>query len=246
VSSYRAGLDLARRELLETGETSLEHAMAGFSRKLGSALEHKGDLTGADGVLREALEYSGPASPLRASILLGLGRVSARRKRMRDAYRSLAEGLEGAIQSDDEATQAAIHRVVGELRRSEGNLVGAVASLTSSLRLLTGGDPPLLELATVAVELAATLASGADAEAAVDALERARALAEQADAPYLESRVAAAEALLCEGRGEARQAAGHYRRAGAAAARAGDASAFRAYLAAADGGDAGPARVSAP
>ena len=232
VLSYRSGLDLARRELLETGEASLEDAMAGFSRKLGTAMAHKGDLTGADGVLREALEYSGPTSLLRASILLGLGRVSAQRKRSRDAYRLLGEALEVAIQCEDDATQAAIHRAVGELRRSEGNLVGAAASFTSALRQLTDVGAPRLELAGSAVELATTLAQGADPIAAGDALERARMLAEQADAPHLEARIAAAEALLCESRGEAAEAATHYQRAGEAAARAGDAGASRTYLSA--------------
>ncbi|MGD8862252.1 MAG: protein kinase [Myxococcales bacterium] len=229
VAYFRRGLELVRRELLETGDTSLEGAIAGFSRKLGNALAHKGDLTGADGVLREALEFCGPASSTRAAILLGLGDVSARRRSTRDAYRLMGEALETAIQADDELTQAAVQRAVGLLRRNEGNMEGAVAALRSAMALLAARGAPKLERAGVAVELGAILVHGDDGEAARQTLEQARALAAEAEAPHLQARIAEAEALLSEAGGQREEAAEHYRAAEHAAARAGDARASAFY-----------------
>ena len=76
--------------MLETGDPSLEGALAGFGRKLGRALVRRGDYTGAEGVLREALEFCGPRSSHRANILLELARVVGLRRKMRSAYRRSA------------------------------------------------------------------------------------------------------------------------------------------------------------
>jgi len=43
VLAFRRGLDVARRELMITGEVSLDRAIVTFSRKLGQALEASGD-----------------------------------------------------------------------------------------------------------------------------------------------------------------------------------------------------------
>ena len=52
VLGYRRALEVARREVLETGDMMMDAALVTFSRKLGRALEHVSDLSGADGVLR--------------------------------------------------------------------------------------------------------------------------------------------------------------------------------------------------
>jgi tetratricopeptide (TPR) repeat protein len=229
VLAFRRCLDLVRRELLELGETSLEDAMASFSRKLGNALGRGGDLTGAEGVLREALEFCRPGSIARAHVLLGLGRVVANRKRLRDAYRLLGEALEIAIQRDDDATQAAVHVTVGELRRSESNLVGAVGAFSAALQRLSHMNADALAVARAAVELAVTLAQGSDPQAAGESLLRAQELAREADAPHLEARAAAAMAELHETLGDRGRAETHLRHACEAALRAGDASGFARY-----------------
>jgi tetratricopeptide (TPR) repeat protein len=224
VQAFRRCLDLVRRELLESGETSLEEAMASFSRKLGNALARTSDLTGAEGVLREALEFCPPGTSARALVLLGLGRVVASRNRPRDAYRMLGEALELAIQRNDTATQAAVHIAVGELRRAEGNVVGAVAAFSTALHRLAKAGADGLALAKGAVELACTLAEGDDPQAASDALMRAEELARKAEAPYLEARAAGALAAVRESQGEHAVAEACLRKALASAAEAGDAA----------------------
>jgi serine/threonine-protein kinase len=223
VQAYRRGLDLVRRELLESGDTSFEEALASFSRRLGNALARAEDVTGAEGVLREALEFCPPHSIGRAHILLGLGRVVASRQRLRDAYRLLGEAVEIAIQRDDEAMQAAAHLVVGELRLSESNALGAVASFSSALQCLSSARADALTLAKAAVSLAAALAQGGDARAAAEALQRAQDLAQRAEAPHLQARALTVlgELHAAAADGSAQQEA--YRKARAAAARAGDA-----------------------
>jgi serine/threonine-protein kinase len=224
VQAYRRGLDLVRRELLESGDTSLEEALASFSRRLGNALARNEDLTGAEGVLREALEFCPPHSIGRAHILLGLGRVVARRQRLRDAYRLLGEAVEIAIQRDDEAMQAAAHLAIGDLRVAETNAAGAVASFSAALQCLSSARADALTLAKAAVSLAASLALGGDARAAAEALQRAQDLAQRADAPHLQTRVLI---VLGELHGVAQDIGAQqdaFRKARIAAARAGDAT----------------------
>jgi serine/threonine-protein kinase len=222
VLAFRRCLDLVRRELLESGDTSLEEAMASFSRKLGNALAHAGDITGAEGVLREALEFCGPGRGARGLILLSLGRVVAARKRLRDAYRMLGEALEIAIQRDDDLMQAYVHMAVGELRRSDGNIVGAVGAFGSALQRLNEHRADPLAVAKAAIELALTLAQGNDMAAASDALERADELAAKAEAPYLQARAASTLAGLRESQGNHLAAAAYWQQAWEAAVRAGD------------------------
>lgn len=227
VLAYRRCLDLVRRELLELGDTSLEEAMASFSRKLGNALANTGDLTGAEGVLREALEFCGPGRSGRALILLALGRVVAQRRRLRDAYRMLGEALEIAIQREDGAAEAAVHLVVGELRRADGNLVGAIGAYGTALQRLNDCGADGLSVAKAAVELAVTTAQGGDLAAAVEALERAEQLARDAEAPYLQSRAAHALASLREQLGDRVGAEAGWQAAYLAAVRAGDGESAR-------------------
>jgi serine/threonine-protein kinase len=229
ILAYRRCLDLVRRELLESGETSLEEAMASFSRKLGNALARAGDSTGAEGVLREALEFCGPNRVGRALVLLGLGRVVASRKRLRDAYRMLGESLELAIQRDDGPTQAAAHLAIGDLRRSEGNRVGAVAAFTSAVQRLSKAGADGLALAKAAVELASTLAEGDDPKAASEALQRAQELSAKANAPYLEARAKGALGTLRAAHGDASASELCLREALGIAAQAGDATGVASY-----------------
>ena len=158
-------------------------------------------------------------------ILLELGRVLAARKRPRDATRILAEALEGAIQRDDPSAQAAVHMAIGEMRRAEGNLVGAEASFSAALREFAAGSADVLALAKSAVELASTMAQGENQEAARDALDRAQELAADARAPYLEARAASVLVALSERQNDPALAQAALRKAWEAAARAGDAEA---------------------
>jgi tetratricopeptide (TPR) repeat protein len=88
------GLELARRELSRGELDDPERAVLIFSRKLGEALATAGDLTDADGVLREALDLTGPSGADRARVLRALANVAHERERSGEALGYLHEALE--------------------------------------------------------------------------------------------------------------------------------------------------------
>jgi len=92
-------LELARRELFRGELDDPERAVLIFSRKLGEALTIAGDLTDADGVLREALDLAGPSGPDRAKVLGALANVAHERARSGEAHNYLSEALEQASKS---------------------------------------------------------------------------------------------------------------------------------------------------
>jgi serine/threonine-protein kinase len=93
------GLELARRELSRGELDDPERAVLIFSRKLGEALAVAGDLTDADGVLREALDLTGPSGVDRARVLRALANVAHERERAGEALGYLHEALELASSS---------------------------------------------------------------------------------------------------------------------------------------------------
>jgi serine/threonine-protein kinase len=92
-------LELARRELFRGELDDPMRAVLIFSRKLGEALTIAGDLTDADGVLREALDLAGPSGPDRAKVLGALANVAHERARSGEAQNYLSEALEQASRS---------------------------------------------------------------------------------------------------------------------------------------------------
>ncbi|APR80303.1 serine/threonine protein kinase [Minicystis rosea] len=99
VLALRRGLDLARREIFRGELDDPMRAVLIFSRKLGEALARAGDLTDADGVLREALDLAGPSGKDRAMVLGSLAFVARERDRATEATVYLREALELAKQS---------------------------------------------------------------------------------------------------------------------------------------------------
>jgi serine/threonine-protein kinase len=99
VLALRRGLDLARREIFRGELDDPMRAVLIFSRKLGEALARAGDLTDADGVLREALDLAGPSGKDRALVLGSLAYVARERDRANEATVYLREALELAKQS---------------------------------------------------------------------------------------------------------------------------------------------------
>jgi hypothetical protein len=91
------------------------------------------------------------------------------------------------------------------------------------MQRLTGSNDRLA-LARGAVELASALAHGTSAEAALEALGRARELARDAQAPHLEALVAAATALVHDAHGRPEVSASYTREALRIAEHAGDAA----------------------
>ena len=94
VLALRRGLDLARREIFRGELDDPMRAVLIFSRKLGEALARAGDMTDADGVLREALDLAGPSGPDRALVLGSLAVVARERDRSGEATVYLREALD--------------------------------------------------------------------------------------------------------------------------------------------------------
>src|SRR6476469_9598529 len=114
------------------------------------------------------------------------------------------------------------------MRRSEGNLVGALSAFSAAVERLQSTKSDVLTLAICAVELATTLAEVGDPQAK-DTLLRALELVTTADAPYLESRIAAALSHVRDQAGDHELAISHLLQAQDAAQRAGDAEGYAHY-----------------
>lgn len=99
VLAFRRGLELARREIFRGELDDPMRAVLIFSRKLGDALARAGDVTDADGVLREALDLAAPTGEDRAKVLFSLARVARQRQRAGDALRYLREAIDIAHRS---------------------------------------------------------------------------------------------------------------------------------------------------
>jgi serine/threonine protein kinase len=76
IDALRRGLDLSRRELSRGELDDPMRAMAIFGRKLGEALTQAGNYADAEGVLREALDMTGPTGSDRTQILAALARCT--------------------------------------------------------------------------------------------------------------------------------------------------------------------------
>jgi serine/threonine-protein kinase len=175
--AFRRALELGRREMLETGDLMLEGAIVTFSRKLGEALERAGDIAGADGVLREALDLAGPASVERARMLLALGRVAARRDRRRDAVRLLGQALELAERQNDQDIEARVQLAIARVRREDGDRAGAAAAYVRAADLEKTVSVAEGRRARTLLELADVLIETGEIEVAHDRVVEARELA---------------------------------------------------------------------
>jgi serine/threonine-protein kinase len=99
VLAFRRGLDVARQELFRGQLDDPMRAVVIFGRRLGEALTRAGDVTDAEGVLREALDLAPPAGEDRARVLFSLANVARARQRNSDALRYLREAIDVAHRS---------------------------------------------------------------------------------------------------------------------------------------------------
>jgi tetratricopeptide (TPR) repeat protein len=229
VQGFRRGLELARRELLETGDVGLDRAIVTFSRKLGTALEAGGDLTGADGVLREALELTGPTHRDRARMLLALGRVTAKRARPRDAIRLLGQAIEAADALGDRHLGAEAHLELGLVRRAEGDTSAAAATIGRACELFQDIDGSDVDVAAASIAFSETLLDAGDAEGAEAHLLIAHTRARAAGAQALAARVSGLRARSRAVSGDHIGAQKLYREAEVLASEAGDARAAERF-----------------
>ena len=153
VLDYRRALEIARRETLESGDTVYDTAIATFSRKLGEAMARSGDPSGADGVLREALDLTAPRSPDRAKMLLSLGRIAARRDRPRDAMRQFGQALE-LVAGVEPTVESHLQVAIGRIRRIDGDPQHAANAYRRALELFVEIGEPSDVVARTRLELA--------------------------------------------------------------------------------------------
>jgi tetratricopeptide (TPR) repeat protein len=227
VLGYQRGIEIARREVLESGDTSLDDVLASLGRRLGVLLSRRGDVGGAEGVLREALEHSSPSGLQRAPILVALARVVSQRNREREAYRLLGQALELAYRDDAVLAQADVQVALAELRRKEKNVKSAIGALKAVVELLTEQGADAARCATVFLELAEAQLEDRDWHAAEATLQKAAPHVEETGLPYARARALGLRARMHSGRGELGRALALFREASALAAFAGAAELVR-------------------
>ncbi len=231
VVEYQRGLETARRETLESGDTIYDAAIATFSRKLGEALARAGDPSGADGVLREALDLTAPRSADRAKMLLSLGRIAARRDRPRDAMRQFGQALE-LVAGVEPTVESDLQVAIGRIRRIDGDPHHAANAYRRALELYAeiGGSTEVVT--RTRLELADALTAAGDHEAAAEELRSVERVARQAAASSLVARAVGMLGSIDELAGRARDAQVRYEEAASLAAEAGDAPGYRRWLSA--------------
>ncbi len=231
VLEYRRALELARRETLESGDTVYDRAIATFSRKLGEALARSGDASGADGVLREALDLTMPNSADRAKMLLSLGRIAARRDRPRDAMRYFGQALE-LVAGVEPTVESHLQVAIGRIRRIEGDPHHAANAYRRALELFAEIDASEETVARTRLELADALTAAGDHENAGEELRAVEQSARKTGGTSLVARAVGMLGSIDELAGRARDAQVRYEEAASLAAEAGDAPGYRRWLSA--------------
>ncbi len=222
ILAFRHGLELARKEMLDTGDEALDSAIVSFSRQLAEAMVWGNDVMGAAGVLNEAAQLAGPMSLERARMNLALGRVAERRDRPREAARQLMLAAELAQKLGNKLLEGRALWALSRVRRSEGDSLGAVNALREAVERLTESDPRSARRCSCEIELGEALIDLGDSEAATQHLERALDLANDGDWSALAAGALGILGTLDELAGERERARERYREASELAARAGD------------------------
>jgi hypothetical protein len=97
--ALRRGLEMAREEIARGELDDPLRAVVIFSRKLGAALSRSGNYADAEGILREALDLTGPSGADRARVLSELAQVAHGRQRSKEAMGYIDQAIEVARQS---------------------------------------------------------------------------------------------------------------------------------------------------
>ena len=97
--ALRRGLEMAREEISRGELDDPLRAVVIFSRKLGAALARAGNYADAEGILREALDLTGPSGADRARVLSELAQVAHGRQRSKEAMGYIDQAIEVARQS---------------------------------------------------------------------------------------------------------------------------------------------------
>lgn len=231
VLQYRRALELARRQTLESGDTVYDRAIATFSRKLGEALARSGDASGADGVLREALDLTAPRSADRAKMLLSLGRIAARRDRPRDAMRHFGQALE-LVAGVEASIESHLQVAIGRIRRIEGDPQHAANAYRRALELFAEINASADMISRARLELADALTAAGDHEGAAHELSSVERDGKASGGTSLVARAVGMLGSIDELAGRGRDAQVRYEEAASLAADAGDAPGYRRWLSA--------------
>ncbi|MFT5357778.1 MAG: serine/threonine protein kinase/tetratricopeptide (TPR) repeat protein [Polyangiales bacterium] len=219
ILAFRRCLELARREMMETGDDVMDAAIVTFSRKLAWALTNAGDIAHADGVIREVLDLAGPSSLARGRLHIVLGRIAQRRERHRDAMRHFGQALE-IVTGEDVGAEIELQLAIGELRLVVGDAAGGANAFRRALELSPGAG--LAQTLTQFQVADATLATG-DLKRAKQEAESAMTLASSlGDAPALVARGQGLLGVLAKKAGDETEARERFRAAHTFASEAGD------------------------
>ncbi len=232
VLAYQRALELARREMLESGDAVMDAALVTFSRKLGVSLERAGDFAGADGVLREATDLTAPQSAERARLMIALGRVAARRDKRREAMRQFGKTLE--LVNSDPSIESELQMAIGRTRRDEGDVQGAAMAFRRALDLFADLGKHEIQLVLAGIELAEMLTQLGEHEEAAGRLLAAERMARDANAPALAARAVGAQAVLQGLANRMEAAIRRYEAAAGLSADAGDVAGHRRWQSAAE------------
>lgn len=222
VLGFRRAVDLARKEMLESGEQSVESGLLTFSWKLGQSLERAGDLAGSEGVLREALDLTGRYSMERARLLIALSRVAIARDRRRDAFRHLGTALELVTREGNGPLEAEVQRSLARARREDGQFAAAANALRRACELDEAEPTSDAQRARTLLDLGVTLGMAGELDEADRYLERGLALAKKAESVALLGRIEGGRAQLHDKAGRREEARSGFVRAAEKAAEAGD------------------------
>lgn len=231
VLEYQRALELARRETLESGDTVYDKAIATFSRKLGESLARAGDPSGADGVLREALDLTAPKSAERAKMLLSLGRIASRRDRPRDAMRHFGQALE-LVAGVEPTVESHLQVAIGRIRRIDGDPRHAANAYRRALELFAEIGAPVETIARTRLELADALTAAGDHDGAAGELRTVEGEGRAHGGKGIVARAVGMLGSIDELAGRARDAQVRYEEAASLAAESGDAPGYRRWLSA--------------
>lgn len=220
--AYQRGMELLRGSALVTGDDAAWQHVARLSGALARALVAHGDPLGAEGVLREALELCAGRDGMQAGLLIELACALRNRQRTSDAWRVIGQALELADAAGDRMHRARAQRVIAALRKTEADIQGQLAALTSAHAAMVEHGSSPAELADITLEIASALLITKDISGTVLAAESAAALARESGAPNLEARAHGLRAQIAEDAGRYEQALGDYDAAVLLAASAGD------------------------
>ncbi len=234
ISAYRRALDIVRRAMYEQRPEGDESAFVRLSCKLGEAMQWAGDLSGADGVLREALEYVGPSDEQRGHLALLLGGVSRLRERFREAARWLQEAVAIGARFTEPHVVARAKLEMARLQRDEGDVLGAANAYRLAVEALDGAGMSADWRATGRLERARVLLDLGDMEEAERVLREGIEIAVRGGAQATASWCQGELGASFEMRGEREAAAESYALAASLAVASGDVEGHRRWHRAAE------------